>query len=107
MTEPTLRLASPEMHALWEQSAAEVDRVQIELTLAKSAAAAAEDSFSGFVRRCVRQGGRPVSLLADEAHVDLQRLAHFLQGEGSLDTTEIDRLLSTLGVEVLASGRIQ
>lgn len=105
MMKPTLRNATPEIQALWEQSVAEVDQKETEAMLAQSAAAAAEESFSGFVRRCIRNAGKPISLLAADAHVDVQRLARFLHGESPLDTTEIDRLLATLGVEMLACGK--
>ncbi len=105
MSDSPLRTASPEIHALWEESRVGIDRTQIEADLAKSAAAAAEDSFSGFVRRCIRHGSRPISLIAEDARVDVQRLAAFLHGEEALDTTEVDRLLATLGVELLACGK--
>lgn len=103
MNKPVLRSPPPAIESLWRQTVAGVDRDEIETTIAKSDAAAAEDSFSGFVRRCVRGHGKPVSLIATDSGVDVQRLARFLHGEGVLDTSEVDRLLAALNVEILAS----
>jgi hypothetical protein len=85
----------------WEQSVAAANPSEIDALRAKSAAAAAEDNFSGFVRRCIHRGGRPVSRLADAAGVDLLRLGAFLHGDGLLDSDELDRLLQTLGMELM------
>lgn len=94
------------LQRIWEQSMAAVDPQQIEADFEKSQAAAAEDSFSGFVRRCVRRQSKPWSLIARTAGLDAQRLARFMHGEGSLDTQEVDRLLVVLGVELIgATGR--
>ncbi len=46
-----------------------------------------------------------VGLPTADAQVDVQRLARFLHGESPLDTTEIDRLLAILGVEMPAGGK--
>ena len=93
------------IYALWEQSLAEVDWAAITADMARAEAAAAEPSFSGFLRRCLRHGGRPISLFASIAQVDPTRLPRFLLSEAPLDSSEIDRLLSTLGVELLACGK--
>jgi hypothetical protein len=90
----------PDVLQRWKESLAAIDPVQVEASFAKTQAAAAEDSFSGLVRRCVQRGGKPITTLVHEAQIELRRLADFIHGEGTLDTAEIDRLLSALGVEL-------
>lgn len=88
----------PDIQSRWNEAQAGLDRKEIEATLAKAEAAAAEDSFSGFVRRCVRSAGQPVSVTASDAGVDMKRISLFLSGDGQLESGEIDRLLSALKV---------
>jgi hypothetical protein len=89
----------------WQQSLAAVDRDLAEQHFAQCAAAADEDSFSGFLRRCIHRGGRSITVLARSAGVEPGRLTQFLRGEGELQTGEIDQLLASLGVELIGSGR--
>ncbi|MDP1799690.1 MAG: helix-turn-helix transcriptional regulator [Planctomycetaceae bacterium] len=89
-----------EVRARWERSLADLDPNQIEADFAKSEAAAAEDTFSGFLRRCVHGSGKTISMLVIETDVSRDRLSHFLRGEGVLDSAEIDRLLAILGVNI-------
>ncbi len=93
----------PDVKARWEKSLAAVDPQSINAQLAKTEAAAAEENFSGFLRRCVHQSGKTLTTLVSEAHVDRERLALFLRGEGLLDTAEIDHLLMVLDVELTPS----
>ena len=90
----------PDVQKQWEAALAEVDRDEIEANFAKSEAAAAEDTFSGAVRRAIHCGEKALTDLADEAHIDIERLAYFMRGEGPLDTPEIDRLLAALRIEL-------
>jgi hypothetical protein len=93
----------PHLKAIWEKSIASIDPKEIDANFEKSRLAAAEDSFSGFVRRCVRRRAMPWSRIADDAQIELQRFALFMRGDGSLDTSEVDRLLAAIGVEVVGA----
>jgi hypothetical protein len=93
----------PDIRKRWEESLAAISRDEAEASFAKTRVAAAEDTFSGFVRRCVHRGGKPITTLVDEAKIDQRRLAVFIHGEGPLDSPEIDRLLNVLGVELVGS----
>ena len=44
--------------------------------------------------------GKPLTDVADEARLDLERFAHFMRGDGLLDSAEIDRLLSAIGIKL-------
>lgn len=93
----------PDVKARWEKSLAAIDPKAVDQQFAKAEAAAAEESFSGFLRRCIHQSGKTLTILVSESHVDRERLALFLRGEGLLDTAEIDRLLVVLAVELTPS----
>jgi hypothetical protein len=95
-----------ELQRQWEEDLAAIDRDEVEASFAKSAAAAAEDSFSGYVRRCVHAGDKPLTVLVDETQIDQQRFADFMHGEGLLDTAEVDRLLAALGVALPAAASV-
>lgn len=90
----------PDVKARWEQSLAAVDSQSVSDRFAIAEAAAAEENFSGFLRRSIHQSGKTISLLVSEANVDRERLASFLRGEGLLDSAEIDRLLTVLAIEL-------
>jgi hypothetical protein len=89
----------------WETSLTAVDRELIEAHFEQCAAAAGEDSFSGFLRRCIHRSGRPVTALGHVTGIDPQKLAQFLRGMGELQSREIDGLVSALDVELLGSSR--
>lgn len=91
----------PDLRKRWEEALAGVDHGRIDANLAKTEAAAAEDSFSGFVRRSVHRRRKPLSVLAKETDIELQPLAHFMRGEGELNAAEIGRLLEAVGVELV------
>ena len=84
----------------WEEALAGVDRGQIDANFAKTEAAAAE-TFSGFVRRCVHRRRKPLSVLAKDSQVELQRLVEFMHGDGELNAAEIGRVLAEVGVELV------
>ena len=96
----------PDLEQLWETQLASIDRAEVEASFAKIDAAAAEHNFSGFVRRCVHRGGKPLSFLAEEVHVDVQRLGRFMRAEGELEAGEIGRILTAVGVELVETGRV-
>jgi hypothetical protein len=85
----------------WEAELAAFDPKSIEANFAKTDAAAAEHSFSGFVRRSVHRGGKPLSLIAEETGIALRHLSQFMRGEGELNAAEIGRLLESVGVELV------
>ena len=97
----------PEVKARWEKSLAAVDLQSVTDRFAIVESAAAEDNFSGFLRRCIHQSGKTMSLLVGEANVDRDRLSSFLRGEGLLDSAEIDRLLAALTIELTPSSSPQ
>lgn len=93
----------PDVKARWEKSLSAINEQTINTQFEKTEAAAAEENFSGFLRRCIHQSGKTLTTLVGESHVDRERLALFLRGEGLLDTAEIDRLLMVLAVELTPS----
>lgn len=94
---------APDVKARWEKSLSAVDPQLVNVQFAKAEAAAAEENFSGFLRRCIHQSGKTLTTLVEESHVDRDRLSSFLRGEGLLDTAEIDRLLLVLAVDLTPS----
>jgi len=89
-----------EVKIRWEKSLAALDPQSVNDRFMIVEAAAVEDNFSGFLRRCIHQSGKTMSLFVTEANVDRERLAAFLRGEGLLDSAEIDRLLSVMTIEL-------
>lgn len=87
----------------WETALQALDPAQIEGDFAACEAAAREPSFSGFVRRSVHRTGSPLTQIAEETGISVQRLANFLRGRGNLDNLELDRLLDALGIELLGT----
>lgn len=85
----------------WEQALDGVDRAQFDANFKKTESAAAEDSFSGFVRRCVHRRRKPLSALAQDAQIDPLRLVHFMRGDGELNAAEVGRVLAAVGVELV------
>lgn len=103
MTVPSRGPMPPDIRARWEASLRQVNPAEMDEIFAQSTAAAEEQSFSGFVRRCVHRQAQPLSRVAAAASIELERLAKFLRGSGTLDSSEIDRLLKSLGVELVGS----
>jgi hypothetical protein len=91
----------PELRERWERALADVDRDQFDANFAKTESAASENSFSGFVRRCVHRRRKPLSLLAKETDIELEILVSFLRGDGELNAGEIGRVLAAVGVELV------
>lgn len=91
----------PELRHRWEELLIGLQPEQINSNFDKSASAAAEQSFSGFVRRSVHRRRKPLTLLASETTIDPQRLAHFMRGEGELSAAEVGRLLQAVDVELV------
>lgn len=87
----------------WETALKALDPAQIEGDFAACEAAAREPSFSGFVRRSVHRAGLPLTQIEEQTGIPARRLADFLRGRGSLDNLELDRLLDTLGIELLGT----
>lgn len=94
-----------EERAEWERqiAAIEAEWPEIEARMDLQQVAAVEDSFSGELRRAIRNmHRRGISLprLFKEAQVDWPTLDPFLHGEGELTTAVIDRLCKVLGLHL-------
>jgi hypothetical protein len=87
----------------WQNALQALDPAQIEGDFAACEAAAKENSFSGFVRRSVHRTGQPLSILAEQARIESQRLVNFLRAKGTLENDELDRLLDSMGIELLGT----
>lgn len=91
----------PDLRQRWEDVLAGLDREQIDANFAKTEAAAAEHSFSGFVRRAVHRRRKPLSLVAQETGIEPRRLSEFMRGEGELNAAEVGCVLEAVGVELV------
>jgi hypothetical protein len=87
----------------WQQALRAIDPAQIEGDFAACEFAARESSFSGFVRRAVHSAGLPLTLIAERAEIESKRLTEFLRGRGTPESLELDRLLVTLGIELIGT----
>jgi hypothetical protein len=101
--QPTRGPMPPELSVLWHQHLAGVDRSEIDRKFQLCEQAAAEPSFSGWLRRSIHEAGIPLSLLADQVSIPPLRLASFLEGQMELATGEVDRLCLRLGVVPVGS----
>ncbi|MDP1798181.1 MAG: hypothetical protein Q8K78_11890 [Planctomycetaceae bacterium] len=66
-------------------------------------AAAAENSFSGELRRAIQNAGIPafrLPLVLEQAGIPWDQVEPFLLGEGSLSSDVIDRLADTLKLQI-------
>jgi hypothetical protein len=80
-----------------------MDLSHIEDDFATCEAAAQELLFSGFVRRTIHRAGWPLTLVAEMSDMDAKRRTDVLRGRGPLDRQELDRLLESLGVELVGT----
>ncbi len=92
----------PLIRERWEQTLAATNREEIAVSFARCEAAAAEATFSGFLRRAMHGAGKPITLLERESGVSGQRLVEFLEGRGELDSREIDHIMAALGNTLVA-----
>jgi len=79
----------------------ESEKPQIEADYHKLVAASEEPGFSGWLRRRIRQDGRPIRKVAEAAAVELTELSAFRLGEGTLATDAVDRLMETLHLKLV------
>jgi hypothetical protein len=91
------------LRTLWEAQLAGLDRPDIERKFQLCQTAAAEQSFSGWLRRAMHEAGLPLTQLAEHAQIPADRLAAFLEGETELSTREVDRLCISLDVTPVGS----
>jgi hypothetical protein len=95
--------ATPQQAAELDVKAEEIeaDRAGIEAHYRKLVSASAEPGFSGWLRRRIRQDGRPIRKIAETAHIDLDDLTAFRVGDATLPTDAVDRLVETLGLTLV------
>ena len=67
---------------------------------ARLAAASAEDTLSGHLRRAIHASTKPLHAIADDAGISRAALRDFLEGLHSLQSDELDRLTAAAGVSV-------
>jgi hypothetical protein len=87
----------------WQDALRSIDLSQIDDDFAACEPTARELMFSGFVRRTIHRAGWPLTLVAEKSDMDAKRLTDFLRGRGPLDRQELDRLLESLGVELVGT----
>ncbi len=103
-----VKTLTPQERAEWERQVAEVEGEwpELEKRFDLADAAAAEESFSGELRRAIHgtlQQGISLPRLFREAQVDWPTLDPFLHGEGELSSAVIDRLVKVLGLHLQAT----
>jgi|GEM_PF-4517751 len=91
----------PDLRHRFQQALAGVDRDRIDANFNRTESAAAENSFSGFVRRSVHRRRKPLSLLSQDTGIELERLVNFLRGDGELNVAETGRVLAAVDVELV------
>ena len=74
----------------------EAERPEIIERARQRAAAAAEDTFSGELRRAIAASPMRMAEVASQAGVAVEQLARFLNGEAPLDSDAIDRIAALL-----------
>jgi hypothetical protein len=53
------------------------------------------------LRRGIRNAGRPIRKIAEEARIDLDLLSAFRTGEATLPSDAVDRLVAVLGLTLV------
>ncbi len=96
---------TPEERAHWQQSVktASAERQESDEYLRLASSAAAEETFSGELRRAIHAlHGQQMFLptLMERAQVDWPTLRAFLIGEATLPSDVIDRLIQVLGLHL-------
>lgn len=81
---------------------AEAELPSLEAALDRSAAAAAEDTFSGWLRRSIRDSRMTFTAIMEDAGISRVDLSQFLQGTGSLTNSQVDRLIKAIGAKMSA-----
>ncbi len=97
-----LRTMTDEQTRRWRESVdAELqERSAVDADLEAFKIAASEESFSGRLRMAIHRGGVPLTLLMARTNVEWETLRAFLAGEGSLSSDAIDRIATTLRLDV-------
>lgn len=83
-----------------EREAIASELSSLELQDARLAAASAEDTLSGHLRRAIHASNKPLYAIADDASISRAALRDFLEGLHSLQSDELDRLTAAAGVTV-------
>ena len=83
-----------------EREAIASERPSLERQDARRAAASAEDTLSGHLRRAIHASTKPLHAIADDAGISRAALRDFLEGLHSLQSDELDRLTAAAGVSV-------
>lgn len=100
---------TPEERAHWQQAVehAQAERGESDEYLRLASVAAAEETFSGELRRAIHDlHGQQMFLptLLERAQIDWPTLRAFLIGEATLPSDAIDRLIQVLGLHLHSVG---
>lgn len=85
-------------------AAAEAELPELMAAADRADQAAAEDSFSGWLRRQVYEWPKTSLALEEAAGLSSVDLANFLEGVAPLTTAQVDRLLRALAVHLPTGG---
>jgi len=95
-------VVSPEMllQIRRERDSIASELVDLALQDARLAAAAADGTLSGILRRAIHASRKPLRRIAEDARVSPVALNGFLEGTLALQSDELDRLADAAGVVV-------
>lgn len=80
---------------------ADAERTQLSKRFRKVDASAAEDTFSGALRRAIHGGPWDLAQLEQRTQISAVRLADFLEAGIDLKTSEVDALVRVLSLELV------
>jgi hypothetical protein len=84
-----------------EGEQAESERSDLEAIFRRIVAASEEEGFSGWLRRAIRRARQPVEEIARRSQIDAEVLTAFRTGESTLPSDAVDRLVATLGLQLV------
>jgi hypothetical protein len=83
-------------------AAAEAERPAVEAQLKLAERAAAEETFSGWLRREIHRAPMHLPTIWQQSEISKTDFLDFLEG-GTLTTVQVDRLCATLGISLVAN----